>query len=42
MRWSDVYLVHGGIEGQVVGEVAPRPPERAVGGLTWRHYMCAD
>ena len=20
----------------------PRPPEGAVGGLTWHHYMCAD
>ena len=31
VRWSDVHLVHGGVEGRAVGEVAPRPPEGAVG-----------
>ena len=41
-RWSDVHLVHGGVEGQAVGDVAPGPPEGAVGGLTRHHYMCAD
>ena len=42
VRWSNVHLVHSGVEGWVVGEVAPGPPEGVVGGLTWCHYMCAE
>ena len=37
-----MHLVHSGVEGQAVGEVAPRPPEGAVGGLMWCHYICVD